>query len=338
MIRTDVPLAPFTTFRVGGPARFFAEAHTLSDVDDAIAYSRAHTLQLRPFGAGSNLLIPDDGIPGVVLKVAMGGIACEESGDTALVTADAGAAWEEVVDSVTERELFGIENLAGIPGTVGGAVVQNIGAYGAELKDVFEYADAIEIATGVGRRFDKAAAAFGYRDSFFKRHRGFVITSVTLRLMRHAAPNLSYPDLARASAAGVPCDTPQDIAHAVRAIRSAKFPHGIREGTAGSFFKNPVVSRDIAAALVLKFPGMPLFPQGERVKVPLAWVLDQVLSLKGFSMGNARLYEKHPLIIVARAGARAEEIDALAREVEQRVFATLGLAIEREVETFGAQV
>lgn len=337
MILKDVPLAPLTTFRVGGSARFFIEAGTQKDIEDAVAYAREHALPLLPLGAGSNLLVPDSGIAGVVLKVAMDAIAYEDDGDAALVTAGAGAAWEEVVDSVTERGLFGIENLAGIPGTVGGAVVQNIGAYGAELKDVFVYADAVEIATGTLRRLNTSDADFGYRNSFFKRHPRFIITSVTLRLMRHAAPNLSYPDLARANAAGVPCSTPGDIARAVRVIRSEKFPHGAQEGTAGSFFKNPVVSRDVATALALKCPGIPLFAQGERVKVPLAWVLDHVLSLKGFSMGNARLYEKHPLIIVARAGARAEEIDALAREVERRVSATLGIAIEREVETFGAQ-
>lgn len=330
------PLAPFTTLGVGGNARFFIEARTEKDIDDAILLARHYTLPLFALGGGSNVLVPDKGVEGVVLRMAMRDIAFKNNTDATRLIADAGASWEEVVDAVGTRGLFGIENLAGIPGTVGGAAVQNIGAYGAELADTFAYADIIDSATGARRRIARAEAAFAYRTSFFKEHREIIITRVALRLLKRAAPNLAYADLLRAREEGVPCATPAEIARAVRAIRSRKFPCATGEGTAGSFFKNPVISRSLADSLATRFPGLPTFPQENgSVKVSLAWILDHALSLKGYARGHVRLYEEHPLVIVARAGALAAEVDALAREVEERVHEATGITIEREVETFG---
>ncbi len=331
-----VPLASFTTFHIGGEARFFVDALTEKDIEDAIAYAREHTLSIYPLGGGSNLLVPDHGVAGIVLKISMHDIAYENDGNETLLIADAGAVWEDVIDDATARGLFGIENLAGIPGTIGGAAVQNIGAYGAECKDTFVYADVINSATGLPRRLTRAEAAFGYRTSFFKEHREYVIMRVALRLRKSAAPNIVYPDLVRAQAEGVLLSTPNEIARAIRAIRAAKFPQNSGEGTAGSFFKNPVISQELADALAKQFPDAPQFVQKDgRVKIPLAWLLDHALALKGFEKGAVRLYEKQPLVIVARAGVRAEEVDAFADEVAARVFAATGIVIEREVELFG---
>lgn len=336
MISKDVQLAPLTTLHVGGSARFFTEAHTEMDVADAIVHARDYRLPLHPLGGGSNVLVPDAGIEGVVLKMAMRDIVFEN--DETLLIAEAGAFWEDVVDSASAHGLFGVENLAGIPGTIGGAAVQNIGAYGAELKDIFEYADVINSATGSRERITRTEALFSYRTSFFKEHREYIITRVALCLLRRAEPNISYADLLRAHADGLPLTTPRDIAHTVRAIRASKSPQDVLEGTAGSFFKNPIIPRELAASLMQRFPDMPTFPQEDgAIKISLAWLLDHALSLKGFSMGHARLYERHPLVIVARAGACATEVDALAYEVEKRVFAATGIKIEREVETFGAR-
>ncbi len=334
----QVPLASFTTLGVGGKARFFVEAHSEKDIEEAVAYARAQGLPLYPLGGGSNVLVPDEGVDGVVVKVAMRDMVCTEENGELVLVAGAGAQWEDVVDTVVARGLFGIENLAGIPGTIGGAAVQNIGAYGAEFASVFAYADTIDCASGLSRRISLAEAAFGYRTSFFKKNRTHIVTRVALRFPTRGTPNIGYPDLLRAQAEGVPLSAPGEIASAVRAIRARKFPHGSVGGTAGSFFKNPVVSRELADTLTERFPGIPAFPQEEgMVKISLAWLLDHVLSLKGFAQGKARLYEKHPLVIVARAGAGAAEIDALAREVAERVRAATGMVIEREVETFGAQ-
>jgi|CXWL01.1.fsa_nt_gi UDP-N-acetylmuramate dehydrogenase len=337
MISRNVSLAPFTTFHIGGPARFFIEAHSERDIEDAIAYAREHKLRVHPLGGGSNLLVPDHGVAGIVLKMSMHDIAYENDGDETLLIADAGAVWEDVIDGATARGLFGVENLAGIPGTIGGASVQNIGAYGAELKEVFAYADVINSATGLPRRLTRAEATFGYRTSFFKEHREYIITRVALRLKKHSIPNVAYPDLLRAQADGVPLTTPEEVARSIRSIRAQKFPHDNQQGTAGSFFKNPVISQELADTLAKRFPDMPMFPnKNGMVKISLAWLLDHALSLKGFSVGRARLYEGHALVIVAHEGACAAEVDALAQEVTERMFALTGITIEREVETFGA--
>lgn len=332
-----VPLAPFTTFHIGGPARVFIEAQNEKDIEDAIALARERGFPLHVLGGGSNILVPDAGVDGIVLRVRLAGIAFESDGADTLLVASAGESWDAVVDAAGARGIFGIENLAGIPGTSGGAAVQNIGAYGAELADVFEYADTIDRATGAHARIGKKDAALAYRTSFFKHNRDRIITKVALRFPPGAAPDISYPDLVRARSASESLATPVEIARAVRAIRAKKFPRNGAEGTAGSFFKNPVLSRELADSLRARFPDLPVFPQADgRVKVALAWLLDHALSLKGYAQGPVRLYENQPLVIVASAGAHARDVDALARYVAERVQKELGISIEREVEPFGA--
>jgi UDP-N-acetylmuramate dehydrogenase len=272
------------------------------------------------------------------MKIVIDDIAFEESGDDTLLIAGAGTQWEKVVDVASDKALFGIENLAGIPGTVGGATAQNIGAYGSELSMTFEYADVIDVETSERKRVTKKEAVFAYRTSFFKKHRELVVVRVALRLSKNGAPNLNYPDIAKVVAAGTPLVTPSDIVRVIRAIRAKKFPNSSEEGTAGSFFKNPVISRELADSLLEHFHGLPVFPQDENtVKVSLAWILDHALSLKGFSVGNVRLYEQQTLVIVACAGATAKEVDAFANVVAELVFKETGIVIEREVEMFGVQ-
>ncbi len=334
MIQEQILLAPLTTFRIGGPARVFADVRTEEELKAALLVARESGLPLFVLGAGSNVLVPDTGVDGMVVHMSIGDISLE--GDGELLVAGAGALWEDVVDAAASQGVYGIENLAGIPGTQGGAVVQNIGAYGAELSEVFEYADVIDSTTGDERRILRTEAAFAYRNSFFKEHREIVIMRVALRCKKQSQPNLSYPDLAHAKASGTPLGTPSEIVRAVRAIRALKFPSLDGEGTAGSFFKNPNVSDREAAALTLRFPGLPTFPQEDgRVKVSLAWILDHVLSLKGYEEGRVRCYEQQPLVIVVRAGATAEEVHAFAETIARRVLAETGITIEREVETFG---
>ncbi len=333
--KEQVSLASFTTFHIGGPARLLAEIHTEEDLKTSFALARERGLPPFVLGAGSNVLVPDDGVEGLVIRMLIDGISCE---DPELLVAGAGALWDDVVDAAAAREMYGIENLAGIPGTLGGAVVQNIGAYGAELKEVFEYADAIDSTTGESRRIRRDEATFAYRTSLFKEHRELVITRVALRLKRHSLPNVAYADLARARELGTPLATPHEIARAVRNIRALKFPDSALEGSAGSFFKNPVISSAQTEALQKRFPGVPLFLQGDgRTKVSLAWLLDHVLSLKGYTEGAVRCYEKQPLVIVARSGATAREVHAFADSIALRVLTEVGIAIEREVESFGTR-
>lgn len=337
-IQERVLLAPFTTLGIGGESQFFIEAHTEKDIEKAIEYARDRGLSLFPLGNGSNVLVPDAGVEGVVVKISLGDIAWEETDTKVLLIAGAGASWENVVNEASGRGFFGIENLAGIPGTVGGAVVQNIGAYGAELADVFEYADVISCVTGARQRISHEEAMFAYRTSFFKEHKEYLIVKVALRLFKNAMPNISYADLAQAHDSGEILTTPSDIVRAVRAIREKKFPKNKDEGTAGSFFKNPIVSAEQFSSLEQQFPGLPSFIQkdGSR-KIPLAWILDKILLLKGYTQGRVRLYEGHSLVIVATAGALSAEVDALVSEIFKRVFETTKITIEREVETFGIQ-
>ena len=337
-LQEHIPLASLTTFHIGGPGSILIEAHTEEEIHEAIVYAQKHNLALYPLGAGSNILIPDTGVDGVVLKISTSTIAFEDKEGETLLIADAGALWETVVDAASDQELFGIENLAGIPGTMGGAAVQNIGAYGAELSEVFEYADTINSVTDECLRIHFTDAEFAYRTSFFKKHREYIILRVALRLSKQSSLNTVYTDLARAQAEGTPLSTPREIVSAIRSIRAKKFPDLTKEGTAGSFFKNPMVSRELADSLRARFPGLPSFPQeNNTVKISLAWILDKVLSLKGFSGGLVRLYEEQPLVIVARRGATATEVDAFANEIAEHVRTTTDIAIEREVEMFGTQ-
>jgi UDP-N-acetylmuramate dehydrogenase len=326
-IQEHEPLAPHTTLGVGGEARFFSTVSSVPELAEAVAFARAHAVPIAILGGGSNTLVPDSGFEGLVISIAIDGLEFE--GDT--VIAGAGVSWNLVVDEAAERALWGLENLAGIPGTVGGAVVQNIGAYGVELKDTLLWADLMRLDTGKVERCTSEELQFGYRDSLLKKDSALVVVRVALGLSRDASPHLSYPDLARA-ALSEKLESPKDIAKAVRSIRAKKFPQG--EGTAGSFFKNPIISKEEAEALVATFPGLPTFPtQAGGVKVPLAWILDHALQLKGYEKNGVRLYENQPIVLAVSPGARASAVDALANEVAEKIKISTGISVTREVVT-----
>lgn len=336
-IQERVPLAPRTTLNVGGVARFFVSVSSEAEITAALSEAKRRGEGVAVLGSGSNVLIPDEGVEGLVVHIAVPNVAFAEEGDTALLVAGAGVAWDTLVAAATAAGLWGIENLAGIPGTAGAAPVQNIGAYGAELSDTFEWVEAVDRATGETVRMSAPDAALGYRDSAFKRIGRWVIARVALRLARTGSPRTLYKDFALSRERGEPLSTPSHIADAVRRIRRAKFPDpSSGEGTAGSFFKNPLLARKDYAALLERFPGMPGFEVGDTVKVPLAWILDKALLLRGFSYGTVRLYEKQPLVLVASRTAHAADIDACALDVARRVYDATGIAIEREVRTLVA--
>lgn len=335
-VEEHAPLAPRTTLGVGGSARYLIRASTIGMIEEAICFARERMLPMTVLGAGSNVLISDEGIDGVVVQNTCKEMVWHETPRGARVTADAGVSWDVLVDAAAERDLYGIEYLAGIPGTVGGAVVQNIGAYGSVLADTFVEAEVIDSATDERTVVTCADAAFGYRTSYFKRARTAVILRVTLELSSSDTPRELYSDLAHAREAGVPLERVRERVEAVRAIRTRKFPHAATEGCAGSFFKNPVIDAARAQELERTYPGLPRYDQPDgRVKIALGWLLDHGLGLRGFTRGAVRLYEQQALVIVAAAGATARDIDAFAREIEERVQRATGIAIEREVETLG---
>ncbi len=325
-IQENVALSAHTTFRAGGPARFFVEAQNENDIRASILFARERNLPLLVMGGGSNLLVSDEGCEGVVLKVRSRGLAVEEEN----LTAEAGEAWDDVVSHAVERGLWGIENLSGIPGSAGAAPVQNIGAYGASFADTFHSLDALNLATLSIRTFSREECAFSYRSSFFKQHGGHIILRIRLRLTNIPTRKLSYRDLAEYFKE-VENPSLQEIRNAVLSIRSNKFPDLTREGTAGSFFLNPTLSADEAGALAVRFPGMPRFAEGEKVKIPLAWLLDKALSFRGVREGGVRAFERQPLVIVNDGTATARDIRTFARTIQDAVLRETGLRITPEV-------
>lgn len=331
-VRSAVPLSTLTTLGVGGPARFVIDCASAADVYAARALARALNLPTYVLGGGSNTLAEDAGYAGVVLRMTVQGVAEEQEKNETLLIAGAGVPWDALVTTAARKELWGMENLAGIPGSAGAAPVQNIGAYGTELAETFAWLDAVPPEEDRVVRLFARDLSFGYRDSRLKREAGWVALRIALRLSRAASPRLSYKDLAARKDAGDPLATPAEVGRAVRAIRAGKFPDLAVSGTAGSFFKNPVVSAERARSLASAYEGLPVFPAGEgKKKISLAWLLDRALGLKGFSVGGARLFEKQPIVIVTENGATAREVNALADEVARRVRERFGIVIEREV-------
>lgn len=330
-IREGIPLAFCTTLKVGGPAAYLAECGSTDDVSEALAFAKEKGLPWKVIGEGSNLLAADEGFPGVVLRMRIPGMSFDENAGDIHATVGAGVLWDAFVREVASRNLWGVENLAGIPGTVGAAPIQNIGAYGAELSDTLLFVETFNADTGNVARLSASECDLAYRDSRFKREPNRIVLRVGFLLSQTASPRLSYQDLALARERDVPLATPADIGNAVRHIRAEKFPDLSQTGTAGSFFKNPIVSLEVAALLKEKHPGLPVYPAASGAKVSLAWLFDHVLGLKGYGNGAARLFERQPIVITTDAGASARDVETLANDVARRVEKEIGVRIEREV-------
>lgn len=329
---TPTKLKDLTTLKVGGEVGRTYVCGDVITLQEAIGDSRAQGLPWYPLGGGSNVLAPDEGFPGSLLLMRMPGVRFEEQHDgSVLCVAGAGVDWNELVDATLARGLWGLENLAGIPGNAGAAPIQNIGAYGVELSDVLSFVEVYDTDAAATRKVPASVCDLAYRDSRFKREPHLLITSIGLRLRTEATPKTAYKDIAQKVEEGRDVSTPAAVAALVREIRSGKFPSLAEYGTAGSFFKNPLIAANAYEALKERYPNLPGYPAGAAVKVSLAWILDNVLALRGLTMSAVSLYEKQPLVLVTRDGATAHEVNALAEEVARRVFAATGITIEREV-------
>jgi len=338
-IEENKPLAPFTTFGIGGPARWFVGAQDEDDVLGAAAWAQERAVPLFVLGGGSNLLVADAGFDGMVLRVGLRGIEVNEAdADQVLLSAAAGENWECCVQRSVESDCAGIECLAGIPGTVGGTPVQNVGAYGQEVGSVIERVRVIDLVDGASVEFQANECGFSYRRSRFNAEdRGrYIVTRVDYRLKRGGPPTLRYVDLQRAFPGGIRPTLP-DVADAVRRIRRNKGMLLV-EGdpdchSAGSFFKNPVVPeermREIAAAAGMEPPRFPAGVDGQ-VKVPAAWLIEQAGFAKGFEMGAAGISSRHTLALINRGGATAGEMIALATRIRDAVEAQFGIFLEQE--------
>ena len=333
-MKENVSLADRTTLKVGGFARYFFEAESEEEIKEAVKYAASKKLPIFVLGGGSNVLVSDDGFSGVVIQIMTRGVSYEEkSGARVFARAASGVSWDTFVADTVSRGLWGLENLSGIPGTVGAAPIQNIGAYGAEAKDTIESVRALDMRTGKERIFGNAECRFGYRDSFFKSLEGknFIVLEVTFKLSKEPKPSISYKDLAAFFATQKTPPSPKNIREAVLQIRSKKFPDLSKVGTAGSFFKNPIISQEHFEKLKLKYPDVPSFAAKEGVKIPLAYILDKICGLKGFKKGNVRLFENQPLVLVNTISATAKEIREFSSAIKKAVKEKTDIYIEEEV-------
>ena len=340
-VREAVPFSSLTTLRVGGPARYVMEIEDVATIPEALAFARERSLPFMVLGGGSNVLAPDAGYEGIVLRMRIPGITFTKlDEDTVEVVAGAGASWDELVSEAVAQNLWGIENLAGIPGTVGAAPVQNIGAYGVEFESTLSEVTVYDACAGERTTIAHDTCGFSYRESRFKHEPHLIITNVSLRLKKRGAPQLRYSDLAGLTETEESLETPSRIASAIRSIRARKFPDLATHGTAGSFFMNPIIAEGAYRELTERFAdiiaehgAIPRYPmqRGGDVKIPLAYILDKVLGLRGYGNGHARLFENQPLVLVADRDAHASDVDALANDVAQKVFDATGITIEREV-------
>lgn len=336
-IQEHISLASYTTFNVGGPARFFCVVKNEAELIEAVTFARERDLGIFVLGGGSNILMSDEGFGGLVIKIEIMGIREEihEGTGTQLIRVSAGEQWDSFVAYAVDRGLYGLENLSAIPGTVGAAPVQNIGAYGTEVSHTIVSVRALDMRTTQFVELDNASCQFAYRDSLFKKEKGrYIITGVVFGLHADGSVNTDYKDVADYMAAkNITAPTLTQVREAIIDIRWNKLPDWKLWGTAGSFFKNPVVAADVFEKLAARYPGLPGFPESDgRVKISLGWVLDKICNVRGLCKGNACVYEKQALVLVTKPGATAHEVVDLAHELMRRVKEKTGVTIEGEVE------
>ncbi len=331
-----MPLGPLTTLRVGGAARYLATVRSEAELLEAVEFSRSVALPLFVLGGGSNLLVADAGFNGVVVRMGiLAPVEFEERGGFVESRVAAGVDWDAFVLAACERGLSGVECLAGIPGLAGGTPVQNVGAYGQEVAETIIAVRALDLDAGGFVILSPTECGFGYRESVFNTTaRGrYVVTEVTFQFVKERKVELKYAELKRHFSGRVP--GPMEVYHAVRAIRHGKGMLLV-EGepdcrSAGSFFKNPVVTEAVFAALAQEFGELPHWDAGDgKVKLAAAWLLEKAGFHKGFAMGRAGISSKHTLAVVNRGGATAEEIVALRDEIRRVVEGRFGIRLEQE--------
>ncbi|MBI2644510.1 MAG: UDP-N-acetylmuramate dehydrogenase [Candidatus Wildermuthbacteria bacterium] len=338
--KTNVPLAPYTTFHIGGPARYFFIARQKEDLVHAVEAAKKLHIPLFILGGGSNVLVSDKGFNGLVVKIEIQGIDWKQQKDENVrVCVCAGEQWDHVVALSIEKNLFGVENLSGIPGTMGAAPVQNIGAYGAELKDTLDEVEVFNKKTTQFEKLSADACKFHYRESIFKKKEGesLIISEVSLLLKTNGQFRVQYKDIDRyLSDHQIKNLSLSMLRNIILEIRQRKFPDLREVGTAGSFFKNPILRKKEFQKLIAKFPEMPFYElDQDRVKVPVAWILDRICRLKGKTKGSVGAYERQPLVLINTGNATANEVKEFAYEIIRNVKEKTGISIESEVQLVG---
>jgi UDP-N-acetylmuramate dehydrogenase len=342
LIREQVALAPFTTLGVGGPARYFAETHSEAEVIEAVEFARSRQLPLFVLGGGSNLVIADKGFPGVVLKVAISGSSsCTPPRKNPLFIAGAGVNWDTLVAQTVDANCAGLECLSGIPGTVGGTPVQNVGAYGQEVSQTIREVRVLDLRSLQIEILSNAECSFTYRSSIFnttERDR-YIILQVSFALHQDGKPSVRYADLQKFFASSTGDPTLAEVRAAVCEIRHRKamliVPGDEDARSAGSFFKNPIVPQsffeELSARVESRGLQLPSYPAGDGFrKLPAAWLVEQAGFSRGYSKGAAGISRRHALAIVNRGGATAADIIALKDEIQAGVLNEFGIELQPE--------
>ena len=332
-IQENISLKPFTTFGIDKKAKFFTTVETLDELKAALLAAKEKQLPVFILGGGSNILLTRD-IEGLVIKLEIKGIhLVKEEGDQLWVEVGAGEMWHEVVLHSIAEDWAGLENLSLIPGTVGASPMQNIGAYGVEIKDVFDSLQAMHRETLEMQSFDAEACRFGYRESVFKQtfKDQYVITSVTFRLSKTPTFHLEYGAIREVLAAnGIDQPSIRAISDAVIQIRQSKLPDPKEIGNAGSFFKNPTIPNAQFDALKASYPSIPGYPSAEGVKVAAGWLIEQT-GWKGKRIGEVGVHAKQALVLVNYGGGTGEEIKKLSEQIQASVYDKFGVQLQAEV-------
>ncbi|WP_447761024.1 UDP-N-acetylmuramate dehydrogenase [Pseudomonas moraviensis] len=331
-IQAQVSLKAFNTFGVDVRAQLFAEAHSDADVREALAYAASHDVPLLVIGGGSNLLLTAD-VQALVLRMATRGIRLlSDDGSRVVIEAEAGEPWHPFVQHTLAQGLAGLENLSLIPGTVGAAPMQNIGAYGVEIKDVFAGLTALDRESGELRDFSLEDCNFGYRDSLFKQQPGrWLILRVRFRLDRAAHLHLEYgPVRQRLSEQGIEQPTPTDVSRAICSIRSEKLPDPAVLGNAGSFFKNPLVPAAVVTQIKAQHPDLVAYPQADgQMKLAAGWLIERA-GWKGFRDGDAGVHKLQALVLVNYGTATGLQLLDLAQRIQKDIAERFQVELEME--------
>lgn len=339
-IQEAVSLKQFTTFKIGGNARYFCLVQSVEEIVQAVAFAKEKKVPFFVLGGGSNILVSDYGFDGLVIKIEIKGITYSDINDREVeVVVGAGENWDEFVQQTVEKDLFGLENLSAIPGTVGAAPVQNIGAYGTEVKACIKNVSTFNTQTGETKIFSHDECQFSYRNSFFKSEEGkkYIITHVTFVLNKNATTDISYKDLRNFfNEMKVLQPSLSEVRDAVIYIRKQKLPDLKIYGTAGSFFKNPIIPIIHYKKLLESYPGLPsYFVDEKNVKVPLAWILDTLCSYKGYKKGDIGVYQNQALVLINYKNGTADQIKDLSKEMADCVKEKTEIDIQPEVEFVG---
>lgn len=328
-------LSDWTTLELGGQADHFFEAESGDQVGDALRWAREHGQKVHILGGGSNLVVSDEGVRGLVLRVNSSGIGLTDAGDDVAMNVAAGEAWDEVVAVSVERGLVGLECLSGIPGTAGATPIQNVGAYGAEVADVLESVEVMDCQSLEILRLDKDACGFSYRSSCFRRNPGrYVVLAVDFRLRRTGPVELRYEELRRAMEQGSVDPGPAEVRSVVLELRRSK-GMVVEEGSpssVGSFFVNPVVGREsyerIVASAGCRVPAYRL--HDGRFKIPAAWLIEHAGVEKGFRHGGVAVSSHHSLALIHHGGSTTRELLELATKIRERVRSRFAVVLKPE--------